>query len=147
MSLTLAQLELREVRLPLRETFAISSGSTTVRRILLVRLEDADGREAWAECVAAERPNYSSETVDTAWLAIREWVAPRVLGRCFDDPGSVAPVLETNFRGHRMAKAAVEMGTWALEAERRGEPLARLLGGVRARIPVGISLGIQREPG
>jgi len=145
-SLTITKLELREIHLPLREAFAISSGSTAIRRILLIRLEEGDGTDAWAECVAAEHPNYSSETIDTAWLAIREWVGPRVLGRPFDRPAAVAPALEENFRGHRMAKAAVEMGTWTLEAGRRGEPLARLLGGIRERIPVGISLGIQREP-
>jgi len=145
-SVAIAKLELTEIHLPLREAFAISSGSTTVRRILLIRLEDPDGTDAWAECVAAERPNYSSETIDTAWLAIREWVAPRVLGRRLDGPASVAPALEENFRGHHMAKAAVEMGAWALEATRRGKPLARLLGGIRDRVPVGISLGIEPEP-
>ena len=36
---------------------------------------------AWSECVAGEQPNYSPETIDTAWHAITEWVAPRVLGR------------------------------------------------------------------
>jgi o-succinylbenzoate synthase len=48
-----------------------------------------------------------------------------------------------------MAKAAVEMGMWALAAERAGVPLARLVAGerpVRERIDVGISLGIQRSP-
>ena len=27
------------------------------------------------------RPNYTPETIDTAWLAIREWLAPRLIGR------------------------------------------------------------------
>ena len=147
MSLTISKLELREIHLPLREAFAISSGTTSLRRILLVRLEDRDGAVAWAECVAGEHPNYSSETIDTAWLALREWVAPRVLGRRFEGPAAVAPALEESFRGHRMAKAVVEMGSWALEATRRGEPLARVIGGIRERIPIGISLGIEREPG
>jgi len=145
-TLTVTRLELREIRLPLRESFAISSGSTTVRRILLVRLEEGDGIETWAECVAAEQPNYSSETIDTAWLAIREWVAPRILGSAYEHPADVTPALDANFRGHRMAKAAIEMGAWALEALRRGQPLAQLLGGARERIPVGISLGIQPGP-
>jgi O-succinylbenzoate synthase len=145
-SFTVTSLEMREIHLPLREAFAISSGSTTVRRILLVRLEDGDGTSVWAECVAGERPNYSPETVETAWLAVREWVAPRVLGRGFAGPESVAPVLDDSFRGHWMAKAAVEMGAWALEAERRAISLAHLIGGSRKRIEVGISLGIQSTP-
>ncbi len=45
-----------------------------------------------------------------------------------------------------MAKAAVEMASWALIAERDGMPLARLLGGTRTEIPTGISIGIQASP-
>ncbi len=137
---------LREIQLPLREPFRISSGVCTERRILLLELRDASGVEVWAECVAGEQPNYSAETIDTAWYAITAWVAPRVLGRAFDHPASVRPELERDFRGHPMAKAAVEMGCWALAAERAGLPLARFLGGTRTAIPTGISLGIQAAP-
>jgi O-succinylbenzoate synthase len=45
-----------------------------------------------------------------------------------------------------MAKAAVEMGTWGLCAQRRGVSLAELIGGRRDRIATGISLGIQADP-
>ena len=45
-----------------------------------------------------------------------------------------------------MAKAAVEMALWALDAEHRGLPLATRLGGTRPCIEVGISLGIQSTP-
>lgn len=139
-------LTLREIRLPLRSPFRISSGTVHERRIILLTLADGDGTEAWAECVAGERPNYSPETVDTAWHALREWVAPRILGRRFDDPGEVHPVLERDFRGHNMAKAAAEMGCWELDALRREIPLAEALGGTRSRIGTGISVGIQPSP-
>lgn len=142
----LVSVALREIRLPLREPFRISSGEVHERRIALVELRDADGVTAWAECVAGEMPNYSPETIDTAWHAITHWVAPRVLARTFEAPAEVRPYLETDFRGHRMAKAAVEMGIWALEAERLRMPLARLVGGIRDEVEVGISLGIQRDP-
>lgn len=142
----LRRIVLREIRLPLRETFRISSGAVSQRRILLLELHDASGVSAWSECVAGEAPNYSAETVDTAWLAIVRWVAPRVLRRRFEAPGEVHAVLEADFRGHRMAKAAVEMGMWVLESLQLGLPLARLLGGTRSQIAVGISLGIQPDP-
>jgi O-succinylbenzoate synthase len=38
------------------------------------------------------------------------------------------------------------MGMWGLEAEQLGMPLARLIGGSREHIEVGISLGIQLSP-
>jgi O-succinylbenzoate synthase len=145
-SLTLARLTLREIRLPLREPFRISSGTQTLRRILLIELEDLDGVVVWSECVAPEQPNYGPETIDTAWLALTRWVAPRVLGRAYADPTEVFPDLQRDFRGHLMAKAAVEMGCWALDAERGGVSLATRLGGTRPSIEIGISLGIQPLP-
>ena len=89
--LHLKRLTLRELRLPLKEPFQISSGTQVDRRIFLLQLEDGDGAHVWSECVAPEFPNYTAETIDTAWLAIKEWVAPRVLGVSFPAPTRYAP--------------------------------------------------------
>ncbi len=144
--LRIESLTLREITLTLKEPFQISSGTASERRILLVELEGAEGLVGWGECTAGEFPNYGPETIDTAWLAIREWVAPRVLGQSFAGPEEIYPALDLNFRGHNMAKAAVEMGAWELAARIEGVPLAKKLGGTRDRIRVGISLGIQKSP-
>jgi O-succinylbenzoate synthase len=144
--LKIEQITLREILLPLKEPFEISSGITKDRHIFILELRDSSGFVGWSECVAGKTPNYSPETIDTAWLAIREWIAPRVLGRDFKTPGEIYQVLECNFRGHNMAKAAVEMGAWELAAQIQGVSLARLLGGTRLRIATGISLGIQNNP-
>jgi O-succinylbenzoate synthase len=146
MTLRIARIVMREIRLALKEPFRISSGVTAERRICLLELEEAGGATGWGECVAAEEPNYSSETVDTAWLAISAWVAPRVLGKSFEGPHAVHEALERDFRGHRMAKAALEMGCWDVAARQAGVPLSRLLGGTRERIAAGISIGIQESP-
>jgi len=143
---TITHLVLREIGLSLREPFRTSSGLTHYRRILLVEAYDADGALGWGECVAEESPAYSPETVDTARSAITAWVAPAVLGRPFAGPEEVGAALERSFRGHPMAKAAVEMAAWDLAAQEAGVPLARLLGGTRERVEVGISLGIQGSP-
>jgi O-succinylbenzoate synthase len=141
------RITLRELTLELREPFRISSGVVSARRIFLVEIVDAEsGVSEWSECVAGEWPNYSPETVDTAWWAITHWLAPRLLGRPIDDAGAVAAVLDVDIRGHAMAKAALEMGCWALAAKIAGVPLARLLGGTRDRVVTGISLGIQDTP-
>jgi O-succinylbenzoate synthase len=142
----LDRIVLREIRLDLKEPFRISSGEWRERRIFLLELFDTSGATAWSECVAAEAPNYSSETIDTAWTMIAQWVAPRVLGRDLVHPREVHALLDRDFRGHNMAKAAVEMGLWALAATMRGEPLARFAGGTRTEIATGISLGIQESP-
>ena len=144
--LCIDRITLREIRLALKEPFRISSGLVEARRIALLELTDRDGATAWSECVAFELPNYTAETIETAWLAIREWLAPRVLGRELAGPEVVHGVLSENIRGHNMAKAALEMGCWGLAAEAQAVPLSQLLGGTRDRVPTGISLGIQPEP-
>ena len=141
--LQLERITLREIRLPLKEPFRISSGVCAERRIALLELHDASGATGWSECVAGEEPNYSAETIDTAWHAMREWLAPRVLGRSIDEAEGVFALLDRDIAGHNMAKAAIEMGCWELEARLRATSLSRLLGGTRDRVPTGISIGIQ----
>ncbi|HEX2165663.1 MAG TPA: o-succinylbenzoate synthase [Longimicrobiales bacterium] len=142
----IAEIELREIRLPLREPFRISSGEVSERRILLVRTTDRDGVSVWSECVAGEQPNYSPETIDTARLALREWFAPRLLAEAIAGAEVADALLASGVRGHRMARAALEMAVWTLEAQHAGMPLAHRLGGTRAAVEVGISIGIQHSP-
>jgi O-succinylbenzoate synthase len=144
--LVIDRITLREIRLTLKEPFRISSGLVQERRIALLELTDRDGVTAWSECVAFQLPNYTAETIETAWLAIREWLAPRVLGRELAGPEAVHAVLDKDIKGHNMAKAAVEMGCWGVAAEAGSVSLSALLGGTRDRVATGISLGIQREP-
>jgi O-succinylbenzoate synthase len=143
--ITLDRVVLREIRLPLKEPFRISSGEMRERRIMLCELFDASGASTWSECVVDDAPNYSYETFDTAWPTIVRFLAPRLLGRAIDAPGDVHAILDKDVRGHNMAKAALEMGCWALAALQAGIPLSRLLGGTRERIATGISLGIQQD--
>jgi O-succinylbenzoate synthase len=140
------RITMREIRLALKEPFRISSGVVSERRICVLELRDASGAVGWSECVAGERPNYSPETIDTAWHALVHWLASRVLSRRFSQPAEVYGLLQEDVRGHEMAKAALEMGCWDVEARVQGIPLARLLGGTQSRVPVGISLGIQSTP-
>lgn len=133
---------LREVSLELAEPFEISSGRTTTRRTLLLTLE-GDGLEGWSECVAGGLPTYSYETVDTAWHVLARWLLPDLFRHEADDARHLASA--PWLRGHPMARATVEMATWDLEAKRRDVPLSALLGGRRREVPVGVSVGIQRD--
>src|SRR5512136_1442285 len=95
---------LREVRMPLVHFFETSFGRTTERRILLVTLH-TDGPEGWGECVAGEGPFYSEESIDTAWYALENYLAPSLLGKSVAK-GADAPALLGRIRGHRMAKGS-----------------------------------------
>jgi O-succinylbenzoate synthase len=137
-------IHMRELQMPLAFPFETSFGVTTGRRILLVEIE-SDGLSAWGECVAGEHPYFSDESIDTAWHITATELAPR-LRKAALDSGRDCPALFAQVRGHRMAKAAIENAVWELDAQRQGVPLASLLGGTRAIIPCGVSIGIQATP-
>ena len=131
------RVEIREIRMRLREPFEISTGVSFDRRVLLVALH-SEGITAWGECVAGETPAYSYETPDTAWSILTGLILPRVAGAVMETAADLLPVFE-GIRGHPMAKAAVEMAAWDLEAKANGRSLASLIGGVRDSVSVGVS--------
>ncbi|MBZ5499282.1 MAG: o-succinylbenzoate synthase [Acidobacteriia bacterium] len=133
--------QLREIHLPLVHYFETSFGRTCNRRIILLTVRTQDGA-GYGECTAGEEPSYSSETTETAWHILSDFIIPRLLGRDLEDARAVAPILDP-IRGHRMAKAALETAAWDLEARMRGVPLSRHIGGVRNEISCGVSIGIQ----
>ena len=131
---------LREVQLQLATPFETSFGITRDRRILLVEVR-SEGLSGWGECVAGERPWSSAETIDTAWHIGRHELAGALIDGAPEHGGKCHAIFR-KVRGNRMAKAAFENAVWDLQAQREGESLASLLGGSRATVPCGVSLGL-----
>ncbi|WP_110885194.1 o-succinylbenzoate synthase [Deinococcus yavapaiensis] len=134
---------LRLLELPLKFRFETSFGVQTKRTILLLTLH-ADGVEGHGEGVMETLPIYREETVASAEYLLRDVFLPRVLGKTLTSPHDIEGLLAP-FRGNRMAKAALEMATWDVYARSLGVPLKDLLGGTRSSVPVGVSLGIQKD--
>ncbi len=139
---TIRSVELTEINKPLVHFFETSFGRTRERRIILVRVEDADGADGWGEVTCGETPSYSDEWTDSAWVTTEKILAPMVVGKSFEKAADVWAAM-TKVRGHRMSKAAIETACWDLEAKKLGVPLWRLIGGVNERIECGVSIGIQ----
>jgi O-succinylbenzoate synthase len=132
---------LRELRMPLVRPFETSFGVTQERRVLLAEVQ-SEGLSGWGECTAGEHPYFSGESTDTAWHMLLNELAP-LLAAAPPAHGGDCPRIFKRIRGNRMAKATLENAIWDLEAQREGVPLAALLGGVRAAIACGVSIGIQ----
>ncbi|HLC11695.1 MAG TPA: hypothetical protein VJK31_00420, partial [Chthoniobacterales bacterium] len=64
----------------LRAPFETSFGVSHHRRILLVEVV-ADDATGWGEVTASETPGYNSETTDTAWHVISDFIAPSLIGK------------------------------------------------------------------
>jgi len=135
--------ELREIHLPLVHFFETSFGRTYNRKIILLTVHSDEGI-GYGECTASEEPLYSSETTETAWHMLSDFIIPRLMDRDLLSASDAAEVLSP-IRGNRMAKATIETALWDLEARRLGVPLSKHIGGVRTQIPCGVSIGIQNS--
>jgi O-succinylbenzoate synthase len=131
--------ELRLVELPLVRPFRTSFGEETTKEALLIRVETADG-EGWGECGASPDPRYSEEFNEGVRLVLHDHLLPAVLEReiSVEDLGE-----ELSWaRGHRMAKAALEMALLDAELRAAGRSLASYLGADKERVACGVSIGI-----
>src|SRR5579863_5795770 len=120
------RIDLCEIHMRLRAPFETSFGAVEDRRILLLQAH-ADGISGWGEGTATETPVYISETIDTTWVVLREFLIPRVLGKEVNG-GADIPELLKPIRGNEMAKAVLETAVWHLESVARNLPLHRVLG-------------------
>jgi O-succinylbenzoate synthase len=136
----LERLELRRIALDLVTPFRTSFGVEVQRDILLLHVT-TDAGEGWGECVASHEPAYSSEFVEGAALVIEEHLWPAVVNRGDVSAGDVGAAL-ARFKGHPMSKGAIEMAVLDAELRAEGVSLQDRLGGSRARIPSGVSVGI-----
>jgi O-succinylbenzoate synthase len=142
-AMKIEELTLREIRIRLKAPFETSFGVTQDRRILLVEVI-ADGLRGWGEITAMESPSYNSETTETAWHIVSDFIAPMVVGQ---DVAVAAEFqrLVSGVRGHNMAKAGVENALWDIESQENNVPLWQWLGGTRKEIACGVSLGIREN--
>jgi o-succinylbenzoate synthase len=136
----LERLELRRIALDLVTPFRTSFGVETHRDILLLHVTTDTG-DGWGECVASHEPAYSSEFVEGSALVIRDHLWPAVVSSGVGSAAEVAPTL-ARYKGHQMAKAALEMAL--LDAELRAAAVSwkQHIGSTRDRIPSGVSVGI-----
>jgi len=132
--------ELIRIAIPLVAPFRTSFGVETARDVLLIHLL-GDAGEGWGECVASGEPGYSSEYTEGAQQVIERHLLPRLLARERVAAAELGDVLAA-VRGHRMAKAALEMAWLDLELHAAGRSLAEHLGAVRTEVDCGVSVGI-----
>jgi O-succinylbenzoate synthase len=138
----LERVVLRQIRMPLVHFFETSFSRTYERQIIVVQVF-ADGVSGWGEVTAGEHPFYNEEWTSGAWMILRDYAVPRVLGQDLGGPEDVFP-LTRHIRGHNMARGGLETAVWDLAARVEGVPLWKKIGGgARREIPCGVSIGIQ----
>ena len=98
MGIRLEQITLREIRMPLVHFFETSFGRTTNAALFWWKLL-SDGISGWGEVTCRENPFYNEEWTESAWLILRDYVAPRVLHHAFDSAADVGRTDARTFAG------------------------------------------------
>jgi O-succinylbenzoate synthase len=121
------------VRVPLVEAFRISSGSVSEKDAIVVRVE-GEGLTGWGESSPMAGSFYSSDTPESCWSELCDVIVPAVLHREL----SVGDELP----GTHFASVGIETALWDVDAQRRGVPLHKLLGGTRDCVEAGLAVGL-----
>jgi len=140
----LESITLYHLRMPLQSHFETSFGRIYDRECILFEVF-SEGLVGYGECVADRNPGYAYETVGTSQHILQDFIIPTILGADILDAAALQTQLR-HIKGHQMVKAGVEMALWDLLGKRDGRPLVELLGGVRDRVEVGVSVGLQDSP-
>lgn len=132
--------EFRRLKMPLVRPFRTSFGTETVREVMIARVVTDHG-EGWAECSIESDPLYLSEFLDAADHVFSDHLVPRLFAHGAMRAEDVADILEP-VKGHRMAKAALEMAILDVQLRAQGISFQHYIGGTRPTIPVGVSVGM-----
>ncbi len=138
----LKKISLYHVVMKLRDVFETSFGKTIDRHCIIIRLEDEEGIVGWGEAPVDDGPWYSYETIYTTLYVYREYIIPLLKKHRDLDSPYMFPEIVKRIRGYRIAKAGIEYALWDLYSKHRGEPLYRVIGGVREEVSIGVSIGV-----
>ncbi|MBV7336825.1 o-succinylbenzoate synthase [Chloroflexi bacterium TSY] len=143
----LERIEIRNISLDYVSPFETSGWRELGRHAIIIRV-DADGATGWGETPVGSSPFYSPENVTTCWVIQRDYLIPMLMEQELASPDDV-PGAYAKVRGNQMAKAGLEFAVWDLFGRIEGKSLAAMLGGtragLRAEVPVGVSVGIQED--
>jgi len=137
----LNRITLYHIKMELDSPFVTSMGTETNIEHIIIKV-DGEGITGWGECVAAANPFYTYETVQTSWHIMSDFLIPGILGKNFTTVDEAISSWR-KVRGHNMAKAGLEAAFWDLFAKSKDISLSKILGGIRDKIDVGVSIGIQ----
>jgi muconate cycloisomerase len=119
------------VALPLTKAVKMAAETVTHARNVLVRIEAQDGTVGWGE--AASAPTMTGDTVAGLVAAVREHLAPLLIGEDAWMRPALMRRLKFALYGNTGAHSAVEMALLDLAGRSAGVPVIDLIGGTIRR--------------
>ena len=124
-----------------KNSYGISSATYTGEAFLILKLLGEDGTFGLADSVTTIPFGY--EDVDTMIHIIRKYLSKAILDKDSLDIEAIGNNMEIATPGHPMAKAAIDIALYDLNAKSLGLPVYQLLGGkFRDKIRLGGAVGI-----
>ncbi|MGI0482600.1 o-succinylbenzoate synthase [Geminocystis sp. CENA526] len=134
------QIKLYNLSIPFINSFKFSNGELLNHTCLIISVE-SEGLTGWGECPVFTQPYYTYETIETAKHILEDFLIPKILGKIINSPTEIRDLFAF-VRGHNMAKSALDCAVWDVFAKAQNIPLSTLLGGVRDKIKVGVSVSL-----
>ncbi|HEY1784688.1 MAG TPA: enolase C-terminal domain-like protein [Pirellulales bacterium] len=100
------------------------------------------GLTGWGEASPGTVPDVASEWAHGAFLCLKEWLAPELLGADVPTGESLQQRL-AHVSGNAAGKAALDIAWWNLKAQLEKRPLVELLGSTSTNVPLGSVFGVQ----
>jgi len=135
------RVDLIQLKMPLVGHFETSYGRRYDWDKLILKFYTPDF-ETYTECVAGTALGYAYESIGTAREVLKSHLLPAIMGQDLKEPDDFWRLCG-RFRGHPMAKAAIENALWIIRAMEKNISLAKLLGNEKDRVTAGVSIGIQ----
>lgn len=138
------RVDMIHLEVPIIQPYETSYGLTDHAEPLILKFYTRDFI-VYTECSAGAVRGFSYETIGTAREILKSQLIPAVLGKEISEPADFWKLCG-KFRGHPMAKAAVENAFWIFKALEQQLSLADILGNREDRLMAGAGIGLQSSP-
>ena len=136
-------IEIYHVAMPLIYPFRTAYGSDDCIESILVRMVSGQ-HYGWGETSPLRSPTYSGEWAQGVFLAMRDWLAPLLVGQDVTSGEQLQKAL-SSIKGNHFAKGGLDLAWWDLHARLQGQPLWKLIGGRGADVEVGADFGVMES--
>jgi O-succinylbenzoate synthase len=132
---------LTHLQIPFKEPFRISTGEVRVKDAILVEVETDSAVGLGESSPMAAGFGYSSDTPEGCWEDLTRVIAPSLVGCSFASLEDIAKTA-SSWNGSHFAAAGAETALWDLLGQVQHVTIAEMLGGLDARIELGVESGL-----
>jgi o-succinylbenzoate synthase len=137
------KIEIRKIFLPYIKPFTTSGWTEKGNNGIIIKI-DSEGITGWGESPVSLEPFYNEETTGTAWSIMKEILISLMFKSEVTKPEDVRKIF-SSIRGNRIAITGLEFAAWDLFGKLKNMSIFQMIGGVRKKIDVGVSIGIQEN--